>query len=53
MTNERLMGLYTAALIVQSIAGDKQSPYSHAIMKHFQTEKLKMERGNEPQSIQG
>lgn len=47
MTNERLMGLYTAALIVQNMAGDKASPYSHKIMQYYTTEALKMERDND------
>jgi hypothetical protein len=47
MKNQYLMGLYTAALIVQDMAGDKESPYSHKIMQAYQKTALMLERDND------
>jgi hypothetical protein len=47
MKNQYLMGLYTAALIVQDMAGDKESPYSHKIMALYQKTALMLERDND------
>lgn len=44
MTPDYIKGLDTAALIVQAMAGDKESPYSHAIMRYRQTMTLRMEQ---------
>lgn len=43
-TQAYLDGLYAAALIVQDMAKDKESPYAHAIMKFRTTHALKMEQ---------
>jgi len=43
ITQAYLDGLYAAALLVQDMAKDRESPYSHAIMKYRATHEMKME----------